>query len=180
MRSPLFVPLALLAACASGGGNVPLGGAEQTINLADGTGGVLRMRGSDGARVSSIAAPIDKVWRVLPAVFDSLGIALTDINPATHLMGNGGMKVHAKLGTTSLGKYIDCGNTQGFSSAESYDVQMSVKTQVEAAKDGGTTIGTLVEAVGRPMAFAGEYVRCSTKGELEQRIADGARAQLRP
>ena len=38
----------------------------------------------------------------------------------------------------------------------------------------------LVEAAGRPMAFAGEYVRCSTKGELENRIADGVRARLRP
>ncbi len=179
MRSSFLLPLALLAACASGGGNVPLGGTEQTINLADGTGGVLRMRGSDGARVSTIAAPVDKVWRVLPVVFDSLGLALTDINPATHLIGNSGMKVHAKLGATALGKYIDCGSTQGFPSAESYDIQMSVKTQVEAASDGSTNIGTLVEAVGRPMAFAGEYVRCSTKGELEQRIADGARKQLK-
>jgi hypothetical protein len=178
MRPILVLAVALLAGCA--GGNVPLGGADRSVALADGTGGFLRLRGSDGAQLTTVEAPMDKVWRVLPGVYDSLGIKLTDLNPKTHLLGNSGMKAHKTLGSVGLGKYIDCGNTQGFPSAESYDITMSVRTQIDSAAGGGTTMGTLVEASGRPMAFAGEAVRCSTTGELERRIAGAVKAQLRP
>jgi hypothetical protein len=178
MRPILIVSVALLAACASGG-NTPMGGSERTIHLADGTGGFLRMSGSD-ARLATVAAPMDKVWRVLPGIYDSLGIKLTDLDPKTHLLGNSGMKAHKSLGNTSLAKYIDCGSTQGFPSADSYDIQMSVRTQIDSAAGGGTTVGTLVEASGRPMAFAGEAVRCTSTGQLETRISEAVKAQLRP
>lgn len=153
------------------------GQVDQTVHLADGSGGVLRVR-SDGAKVSTLNYPLERVWRVLPSVFDSLGIPLTDLDPAQHSLGNSGMKVHKQLGKTSLVKFLDCGSGQGFPSAETYDIQMSVRTHVEPSADGGASVSTLVEAAGRPMAFAGEYVRCSTKGELESRIVDGVKAQL--
>jgi hypothetical protein len=179
MRILLLFSAALLTACASSG-NSELGGNERTVHLADGTGGFLRLRGSDGARIVNLTYPMDKVWRALPTVFDSLGIPLTDLNPATHILGNSGMKVHKTLGKVSLSKYLECGSTQGYPSAETYDIQISVRTQVEDAGNGATSIGTLVEAAGRPMAFAGEYVRCTTKGELESRIAESVKALLKP
>jgi hypothetical protein len=177
MRVTLALPLLLLAAgCASGAG---VGGRpDQTVHLADGAGGVLRLR-SDGAKVSTVDYPLERVWRVLPSVFDSLGIALTDLDPSQHQLGNAGMKAHKQLGKVSLTKYLDCGNAQGFPSAETYDIQLSVRTRAESNADGGTSISTLVEAAGRPMAFAGEYVRCTSKSELETRIVDGVKARLR-
>src|SRR6185369_5080988 len=92
--------------------------------------GFLRIRQSDGAKVTTVAYPVDRVWLVLPAVFDSLGIVLTDFDEKTHVIGNAGMKAHKALGKVSLGTYIDCGATQGFPSADSYDIQMSVMTQI--------------------------------------------------
>jgi hypothetical protein len=82
------------------------------------------------------------------------------------------MKAHKQLGSTPLSKFIDCGNTQGFPSADTYEVQLLVRTQLEGQADGTTVVATMVEAVGRPMMVAGEYTRCSSKGALEDRIAD--------
>lgn len=168
MRTPLLVTLALSAACASGGGGVG-GQNDQSIHVGTGASGMLRVRG-EGARTASLAYPLERVWRVLPSVFDSLGIALTDLDPATHILGNSGMKVHTSLGGVALTKYLDCGSAQGYQSAETYDIQMSIKSGVESTGDGGSTVATMIEAAGRPMAFAGEYVRCTSKGELENAI----------
>jgi hypothetical protein len=80
-----------------------------------------------------------------------------------------------------LVRLIDCGTTQGGPSADSYDIRLSVLTQVSPAEGGGggSTIVTTVDAMGRPVAFSGEYVRCTSTGSLETRIADAIQAQLR-
>ena len=175
MRTTLLLALTLSAACASGGG---VGGqADQSIHVATGASGVLRVRG-EGAKTAAVALPLERVWRVLPSVYDSLGIGLTDLDPATHILGNSGMKVHTSLGGVGLTKYLDCGSAQGYQSAETYDIQMSIKTGVETTADGGSIVATMIEAAGRPLAFAGEYVRCTSKGELENAIVARVKQQL--
>jgi hypothetical protein len=87
--------------------------------------------------------------------------------------------VHRVLGKIPLTRIIDTGSTQGFPSAESYDVQISVLTQAKSGEGGLATLTTTVQAVGRPMAFSGEYVRCSSKGVLETMIADGVKARAK-
>ena len=174
MRSGIALLLTALAACASakpGSGiasapEVPIGNTQ------------LRLRPGDGPAVIGIAFPIDRVWRALPAAFDSLGIPTDQLDAARHVIGNSGFKVHKRLGTVPLSKYIDCGSTQGFPSADEYDVNLSVLTQLTTEPTGATTIATKVEAGGRPMAFPGEYTRCSTKGLLETRIAEVIARQL--
>jgi hypothetical protein len=136
------------------------------------------MAPSEGAKVATIAAPVDRVWKVLPAIYDSLGITVDNLDEARRVIGHSGMKLHRQLGNTLLTKIIDCGSTQGFPSADSYEIQFSVFTQLTSGENGTTSVATMITAVGRPMAFAGEYVKCSTKGTLEGTIADAARAQV--
>ena len=139
----------------------------------------IRMAASDGASTTEIAYPPDRVWEVLKAVYDSLSIPVGTIDPARKVLGNTGFKAHQRLGKTSLGRYIDCGKTQGFPSADSYDIYLSITTHVQPGKNGGTsTLSTRVEAAGRPMAFSGEYSKCSTLGTLEQAITDAVRKRL--
>jgi len=175
MRSPLALAMIALAACASSKpGSAILSGPPETPI---GTSAV-RIRATDGTTVSLIAFPLDRVWRALPSVFDSLGIPTNELDPVHHIMGNSGFKVHKRLGKVALSKYIDCGSTQGFPSADEYDVSLSVLSQVETDKSGQTSIATKVAATGRPMAFAAEYTQCTTKGLLESTIADGLTRQL--
>ena len=107
-----------------------------------------------------------------------VNITLDNLDETRRVVGHSGMKLHRTLGKTLLTKIIDCGSTQGFPSADSYEIQFSIFTQLSNGDNGTTRLATTVTAVGRPMAFAGEYVRCSTKGALESTIADAIRSRL--
>jgi hypothetical protein len=163
-----FTPTMLLiaaTACAGGSTTLSRTGSEMT------TAGTRIVR-NDVAKVSALPFPLARVWQALPFAYDSLAIPLTDLDQAKHRVGNEGMKVHKTLGKVDLSKYIDCGATQGFPSADTYDIHLSVITEAKASDNGGTIISTLVQASGRPMAFPGSYTTCSTKETLENRIVE--------
>lgn len=121
---------------------------------------------------SSIAAPVAKLWTAIPAIFDSLGIAPGTVDPASHMFGNRGLQIRRQLGGVRLSKYIDCGSPQARPSADFYDVNLSVVTQLAAVDSANTKVTTTVDAMARPVAFTGEYIRCATTGEIESRIAN--------
>jgi hypothetical protein len=174
MRFASVLTLIAIAGCASS--STPSMTRTTDIGVV-GTGGGLRIRSNDGAKVSTLAYPLARVWALLPSVFDSLGIPLTDLDQKTHVIGNSGLKAHKTLGKTALSKLIDCGASQGFPSADTYDIHLSIITQLTANED-GTSIGTMVEASGRPMAFPGGYSRCTTTEALENQIVDLVKAKL--
>jgi len=49
---------------------------------------------------------------------------------------------------------------------------LSVVTQLAAVDSANTKVTTTVDAMARPVAFTGEYIRCATTGEIESRIAN--------
>ena len=138
----------------------------------------VRMTSNDGPMVNLVPFPLDRVWGVLPSIYDSLGIRIDQIDPKQHVVGSAGFKVHRRLGKVALSRLIDCGSTQGFPSADEYDVHLSVLTQLETNKDGPTSVATKVESAARPMAFSGAYAKCSSKGVLETMIANAVTRQL--
>ena len=137
-----------------------------------------RIRSTAGPAVKVIAFPLQEVWRVLPAVFDSLGIPITDVDVSQHVIGSTGFKAHKRLKNVPLSRFVDCGSTQGFTSADEYDLKVSVLTQVEPDGNGGTSIATQVEAEGRPLAFSGAYSRCNSTGQLEAAITGAVARRL--
>jgi len=128
-------------------------------------------------RSATLSASVTDAWHALPSAYESLSIPLSVVDSATRRLGNSSFNVRRRLGTVPLVRLIDCGSTQGGPSAESYDINMSVLSRLTAG-EGGTTISTTVEAMGKPVAFSGEYIRCSSTGVLESRIADAVKARL--
>jgi hypothetical protein len=126
----------------------------------------------------TIGSPINAAWRAMPAVYQGLKIPLTTLDQATHTIGNEGMKVHKNLGGVALSKYIDCGNSQIGPNADSYDVHMSLVSQLTANPNGTTKLTTNLVVSARPMTYAQEYSRCSSKGVLEAKIVDDLNAAL--
>src|SRR5688572_4237983 len=154
---------------------------SESVRVIGGDGGMgsMRMSSGEAASTASLAFAPDQVWTILPAVYDSLGIPLSSIDPSRRIVGNPGFKAHQRLGKTSLGRYIDCGRTQGFPSADSYDIYLSITTHVQSGKTSQSTrMSTLLEAAGRPMAFSGEYTKCGSLGSLESAINDAVRKKL--
>ena len=171
IRSAVATAALLAAACASRGPTVS--STTETIRI----GGVGAQPTTTLSTVSStipgatrVTAPIDRVWSVLPAVLDSLGIPVDRLDNATRVIGTDGHRLRRRLGGVSLSRYLDCGQAQGGPSAETYEVNLVVLTELQAAEAGATMAITVVKATARPVNFAGEYSPCSTTGELEARI----------
>jgi len=177
MRRIILMFAATLAGCATGHSGTVQPSSE-TVRVVGSSSSNLRMTPSEGAKAIEIPASIDRVWKVLPQIYDSLGIEIDNLDEARRVIGHSGMKLHRQLGKTLLTKIIDCGSTQGFPSADSYEIQFSVFTHVTAGENATSKVATKITAVGRPMAFAGEYVKCSTKGTLEATIAEAVKTRL--
>jgi hypothetical protein len=130
----------------------------------DGPGGsAIGLRPSVDESASTIAFPITQVWRVLPLAYDSVGLVVTAMDAAVHLIDNGGVRLSRQLGGVPLSRYIDCG---------------SVRTQLRANDSAATSVITEVQAMGRPAAFSQDYSRCSSTGKLESQLAAAILAKL--
>ena len=119
--------------------------------------------------VARVLAPIDEVWRVLPAIYDSLGIPVDRLDHGQHIIGNTGFRLRRRLGGVPLTRYLDCGRAQGGPSAETYEVNLSVLTELQPAA-AGTTAATVVQATARPVTFVGEHTPCKSTGGIEKSV----------
>ena len=168
--------LIIVSACASSSSSSLPPPAPQIV-VADGA--TLRLTRDDGSNVHTIPFAPDRVWRALPAVFDSLGIPIGTLEPATRTIGNSGFKLHGRLKSVPLSHYIDCGtSTQIGSNADSYDVNLTLLAEVRPAEAGAAKVTTTIQAMARPANFAQDYSQCSSKGVLETRLIDILKARL--
>jgi hypothetical protein len=180
-KASVFLLLVSITACSSNS-TVQAPTQGQPVRVAAPGGGELRVRPSDNVNLVIVVDTITKVWSVLPAAFDSLGLTIdpgmVDVN--TRTLASGTVKMRRHLGEAPLSRYIDCGsNTQIGPSADSYDIMLSVKTQLLPQPGGATGITTVVEAAGKPINFSQGYSSCSTTGKLERAIGDVIRAKLK-
>jgi len=177
---------ALCAACASGSstsGSSTSGAASdsrpatETVRLGR-LGSLTMPTSAPTADVSRIPHAADAVWRIMPSVFDSLGVPVATIDPAGRVIGHPGYNTRQRLGKAPLSRYLDCGNSQIGLSADSYDVFLTVLTTVRADGTDGAALSTVVEAKARPVTYNQAYSNGSSKGGIERRIAELVNAKL--
>ena len=177
-RSASAIWLLLGCACgASAGVSRPTSTTIDIRSMGAGGGSVTISPGS-GPNVNTINAAVNDVWKVLPAAFDSVGVPVTHIDPASRSIGNEGFKVRQRLGKLPLSRSIDCGQTQIGPNADSYDVYVTLIVQAIPV-GAGTRLVTTFEASARPVTFSQAYSRCSSRGSLEGRLIDAVTAQLK-
>lgn len=176
MRRVVPVLLVLVSACASSHAAPTARPSTQTVASAGNS--AISMSVAPNVDVTHLAWSADAVWRILPSVFDSVGIPVVTIDQARKTIGNSGWKTRARLGKAPLSRYLDCGNTQIGPNADSYDVLLSVLTTVTPEGANGAAITTIVEAQAKPVTYNQAYSRCSSKGGIEIRIAELVKARL--
>lgn len=178
------IALTGLAACASGGasGGTPSGGAVSAVPTSGSTTrrtttgienmGRITITNTVEADVVTVPYDADAVFRILPSLYDSLGVQVNTVDPAKKTVGNAGYKIRNRLGKIPLSMYLDCGgSTQIGPNADSYDVYLSAMTTVTPNGTGSAKVGTLVEAQARPATYNQAYSPCSSKGLFEQKLA---------
>lgn len=190
MRSLLVCPLVLtLLACASTGrspnGTAGRGSAgsaapaPSTMRVSTPGGNLnIRVRPDEMRSSFIVAAPLDRVWRALPAAFDSLGIPGGVVDAAARQFGSAGFRVRRRLGTVPLSRYFDCGQTQIGENADEYDVQLQVIATLRTGTAGTTNVEMFLDALARPVAFSQGYQACGTRGTLDVRLVERIRAEI--
>lgn len=170
--------IAALSACSS---NPPIGGAPapETVRVSGpGGGGSVTLTSGATAGLSIVAGSVAKVWHLLPSVYDSVGLPVASLDSTRLVIANGDTKLRRQLGGVPLSRYLDCGATQIGANADSYDVVLTVQTQIQPNEGGATSVRTLVTAVAKSVAFTQAYFSCSSTGKLESRLAEVLRAKL--
>ena len=183
MRRVTALSAVVLCACASSQQSTsappPV---DQTVHVATATGATgstMTMTQSDDPSRRTVAAPASRVWDALPAVYQTLGLPVTDRNVQAQTIGTTSFKVRRRLGDAPLSRYLDCGDTQGSPSANSYEVVLTVNTRLAPAAGDSTSVLTTVTAQARPVFVSGEYVNCGSTRALEQRFFDILNVELR-
>ena len=90
------------------------------------------------------------------------------------VIANEGMKARGRLNKVAISKYLDCGNTQMGPSADTYEVYLVIGTLLRPVASNKTVVETALQASAKPIQFSQAPSRCSTKGELESRVASMA------
>ncbi|MBI3790838.1 MAG: hypothetical protein HY275_08165 [Gemmatimonadetes bacterium] len=179
---PTLLILLAVAGCASAGSSGssrPEGEAivvQNTQNIIQ-TGGANNIAIGSGmtsiiqAATTHINLTADKVFGALSTTYESLSIPVTTMVTKDRMLGNLEFKARARLGSLPMRRLVDCGMQLGEPNADSYQIILSVSSEVKDNGDGSSTLATVVQATGRPVQFSGADVRCTTLGELEKRIA---------
>ena len=179
MRGTTIISCLALAGCATTNAATGSSDSREPVRVAGSLGAMtVETHTTNTAIGGKVGFAVDRVWGPLRAAYDSLAIPVGVLNAATGTMGNSSLRVRRRLGDVAISKYINCGNVQGGPSADAYEIQLSVITTAVPAEQGSTNLMTLVEAQGRPVTIAAEYMRCTSTGRIETRILELVSAQL--
>jgi hypothetical protein len=183
MRRLAVVSVALLSACSSSSGPSVAPRPDQTVRIptSNATGGsTITIAQAESPSQRTIPASAVRIWDALPRVYQTLGLPITDRNAESRTIGTTSYKVRRRLGNVPLSRYLDCGNTQGSPSADSYEVLLNVTTRLTPGAGDSTGVSTTVDAMARPVFVSGEYINCGSTRALEKRFFDLLNVELRP
>lgn len=142
---------------------------EQNIDLDVQGDLILRTTEELTVRVDTVDVPADRLWRHLPAVYDSLGVGISAVNAEARILGVEHTRVRGQVGGTRVSRLLRCGVSVTGDIADEYEIHLTSLTQIEA--DGGrSVVSTHVRAYALPGGYTSNAVRCASRGELEQRI----------
>jgi hypothetical protein len=161
-------------ACAPGAARE--GGAGPGIRVVPSAGGAEIFQQSDARPTETVVfAPTDTAWRALAAVYQELGISVTTVNRANHLLGNANLSVQGRLGGQWLANYFNCGTGIAGEVANSARLQLNVFSQLTDHPD-GSLLRTLVQATAtNPRGASADPVLCRSTGRLEGLIGGTVR-----
>jgi hypothetical protein len=171
LLSPLL--LATLAACASGTGAVRETRPVPELSV-PGLRGTMDANSAVPSSTAQLSAAPDAVWNALVKVYGDLGLPVTGVDTGAKVLDSVDQRLRT-VGGRRLTDLVDCGGTYG--SASTYDIYLTVRTQLKAGEAGGTLSSTQVTATARPPAGSSR-VQCASSGGLEQMIAAKLRDAL--
>jgi len=176
----LALPLILiLIGCATGGAAGLQDDQQRSTVSISGSDFTYQVELTEEARRSAAEFPGDPAtaWRVLPAIYEALGIPLRTIRPDVRLLGTERWTVPFRVAGSSRSAFLDCGRSLGGNNADLYRVSATVHSQVHPSGE-NVRLETIVTASARPRDVSGNAVGCTSTGRLEAVIASMLRQRL--
>ncbi len=179
----LLLAASAIAACAPTTSSLPSAGPTQTTTSVTTGGGAnldITMHADNRPSSNTVQAAPERVWAVMPAVFEGLKIPVGTLDQNSRVIGN--RRIETNSGRIAGGRasmYLNCGNTGlGSPVADSYQVNLSVLTQIVPAPGGSTQVQTSIDANATQRGVSSAPVRCASTGRLEQQIATAVQQHL--
>lgn len=171
-RAPLSVVL-LTAVVACATSTAGTSASSETVRVIGAGGGMTaEIHPGDQLRGGEASMSLDRAWTAVRAVYDSVHLPVATYDAATHTIESPTLRLRRRLGEVPLSRYLKCGNAQGTSGADTYEVQLAVRTTLRALENGGTSVLSFVNAEARPITISGDYARCVSTGKLEERVLE--------
>jgi hypothetical protein len=122
---------------------------------------------------TDIGSPAQEVWLAAADAYRSLGIEITLSEPGVRV-GNRQFRVRRQLDDTRLSRFFRCSvDATGRPTADRYPVTINAVSEVVEVSDLQSRLQTTVTATARtPTGESNDRVLCTSKGLLEERIAD--------
>lgn len=126
-----------------------------------------------GGEISTgrVPAAVDELWPALGETYAQLGLEVNTVDTGARLLGVKHQRVR-RIGGKRPSEYLDCGSGLNGIFANSYDVTLTVLTQLRPAPGGGTDVHTLLHATAKDPAHGNNAVQCASTLKLERRILD--------
>jgi hypothetical protein len=148
--------------------STPAPAAPSTVT--DTEAGFIRVADAPSIATTEVAAPIDSVWRVLPAVYTKLEIApeISDRQAAVF-----GTRAHTsgRLGGKRAMEFLRCPNSGVGPSGSVFRTRITILTTVAELPGRKTAVST--EVAGTATSVEGTStgpVKCASTGDIERRI----------
>ena len=134
--------------------------------------------GDESGRVpDTLAVPAARVWALLPAVYEEIGVPLSVVDSTNLYLGAVRVTTRRPVAGLRLSMIIECGTGNYGPNAERYTVQLTVLTGVHSIDAGHTSIESRVMGNASPNGLSGS-VRCGSNGMLEEKILSVLRDKL--
>jgi hypothetical protein len=112
----------------------------------------------------------EKVWKLLPEVYQKLGIEGGVLDKDATMFGTRKFTARSVEGMRTS-EFVRCGNDAAGPSGGMYRTNLSIISSVQGTGSGKTSLSTLIEGFATPAeGTSTDAVRCVSNGRLEKRI----------
>lgn len=181
MRAPGAVLLMSIVASGCGGpgtGASPARGPGSSV-VETSTGATVRLESDRATSQTTVAADAERVWAVLPSVYEEMGIPAGVLDADRRTFGTERF-TRTRIAGRRTEEYARCASSaSGPSSVTAYRIRLWIATEVEAVTPGASLLRTRVTGSATPMEGTSTSAsRCVSTGELEHEIATRVAAAL--
>ena len=152
-------------------------GAPTTV-VSTGSGTVVQIEDDPELAMPLRHAP-DRVWTILPTVFQEFGLGGGVLDETRRLYGNDRVSA-SRIAGQSAQTFVRCANeASGMGSTMRYRVQLAIRTAVTEGPEGSSKLNTAITAQASPVdGSSASKLDCVSNGKLEREIRRAVIAKL--